>query len=166
MARSVILNQTVRCEHCHFMPRWCICAGHESVELPLQVDVLMHKNEQRRPTSTGKLINRVVSSSRNHSFETESPPTKESIVIPSRYWLRKKQGEESYSTIEALLFLLTELGLTEEEERLRLQFELHVYAGLRSRGIMSIAEDYLASSPLLKSMPELLAQMHERRPVT
>ena len=88
------------------------------------------------------------------------------MSAPSRYWLRKKQGEESYSTIEALLFLLTELGLTEEEERLRLQFELHVYAGLRSRGIMSIAEDYLASSPLLKSMPELLAQMHERRPVT
>mgnify|MGYP003625158029 FL=1 len=204
------------------MPRWCICAGHESIELPLQVDVLMHKREQLRPTSTGKLINRIVPSSRNHLFEAESPPTREDVVLPdpelwifhpngtelpadvspaniqvvlldgtwreasrmsqtvaswgrlvrlpmtapSRYWLRKKQGEESYSTIEALLFLLSALGLTKEAARLRLQFELHVYAGLRSRGIMSIAEEFLASSPLPEAMPDLLAQMHERRPVT
>jgi len=203
------------------MPRWCICAGHEPIELPLQVDVLMHMREQSRPTSTGKLINRIIPSSRNHLFEAESPPLLEDVVFPgrelwilhpngtelptdispskiqvvlldgtwreasrmsqtvatwgrlvrlpmsapSRYWLRKKQGEESYSTIEALLFLLSALGLTKEEERLRLQFELHVYAGLRSRGIMSIAEEFLATSPLTKAMPELLAQMHERRPV-
>lgn len=203
------------------MPRWCICAGHDSIELPLQVDVLMHKREQLRPTSTGKLINRVIPSSRNILFEAESPPERENVILPdrelwifhpngtelpagvlpsniqvvlldgtwreasrmsqsvvnwgrlvrlpmtapSRYWLRKKQGEESYSTIEALLFLLGALGLTKEEKRLRLQFELHVYAGLRSRGIMSIAEEFLATSPLTEAMPELLAQMHERRPL-
>jgi len=222
MARSVILNKTPRCQRCHFMPRWCICAGHESIELPLQVDVLMHQREHLRPTSTGKLINRIIPSSRNHLYESESPPSRGDVVspgrelwilhpngtelpvdvspaniqvvlldgtwreasrmsqtvatwgrlvrlpmtAPSRYWLRKKQGAESYSTIEALLFLLAALGLTKEEERLRLQFELHVYAGLRSRGIMSIAEEFLATSPLTEAMPDLLAQMHERRPVT
>lgn len=204
------------------MPRWCVCAGHESIELPLQVDVLMHQREQLRPTSTGKLINRIIPTSRNVVFEAESPPSRDEVILPgrelwilhpngtelsadvspsniqvvlldgtwreasrmsqtvatwgrlvrlpmsapSRYWLRKKQGEESYSTIEALLFLLSALGLNKEEERLRLQFELHVYAGLRSRGIMSIAEEFLATSPLTEAMPELLAQMHERRPVT
>lgn len=203
------------------MPRWCICAGHESIELPLQVDVLMHKNEQRRPTSTGKLINRVIPTSRNHVFTAESPPFRETVAMPdremwilhpngsdlptdvsppqvqivlldgtwreaarmsqtvttwgrlvrlpmsapSRYWLRKKQGEESYSTMEALLFFLSALGLTKEAAKLRLQFELHVYAGLRSRGIMSIVEEFLATSPLPEAMPELLAQMHARRPV-
>ncbi len=221
MSRSVILNKTHRCERCHFMPRWCICAGHDSIELPLQVDVLMHKREQLRPTSTGKLINRIIPDSRNIVFEAESPPRREDVIspgrelwilhpngtelpadvspssiqvmlldgtwreaarmsqtvttwgrlvklpmkAPSRYWLRKKQGEQSYSTIEALLFLLGALGFAHEQERLRLQFELHVYAGLRSRGIMSIADEFLSTSPLPDAMPELLEQMQEKRPL-
>lgn len=222
MSRSVILNKTPRCPRCSFMPRWCICAGAEMINLPLQVDVLMHKREQLRPTSTGKLVNRVIPSSRNILFEAESPPRRESVALPgrelwilhpngadlptevspsniqvvlldgtwreaarmsqtvttwgrlvrlpmsalSRYWLRKKQGEESYSTIEALLFLLSALGLSKEESRLRLQFELHVYAGLRSRGIMSTAKNFLATSPIRAAFPELLEQLHERRPLT
>ena len=46
------------------------------------------------------------------------------------------------------MFLFSALGLAEEEARLRLQFELHVYAGLRTRGAKALAEKFLATSPL------------------
>ena len=82
----------------------------------------------------------------------------------SRYWLRNQQGEGMYSTIEALLFLFAALGLSQAETHLRLQFELHVYAGLRARGAKAAAADYLASSPLRAAFPELLLQLDVRRP--
>ena len=66
----------------------------------------------------------------------------------SRYWLRTQSGPGRFSTFEALLFLLAALGLPEAHDRLRAQFELHVYAGLRSRGHKEKAADYLASSPV------------------
>lgn len=179
----------------------------------------MHKREQYRPTSTGRLINRIIPSSRGHLFAAEHPPSRDSVVSndrilwilhprgenvvasiapanlqvllldgswreaarmtqtvapwgrlvrlpmkdPSRYWLRKQQGEESYSTIEALLVLLATFELKQEEALLRLQFELHVYAGLRSRGAIKMVEDFLASSPLPAARPALLAQLQQRQ---
>ncbi len=180
----------------------------------------MHKRELYRPTSTGRLINRIIPASRSHPFLAEHPPSRDSVVSddhtlwilhpkgesmptstppanlqvmlldgswreaarmtqtvaswgrlvrlpmkePSRYWLRKQQGEESYSTVEALLVLFKTLGLKREEAQLRLQFELHVYAGLRSRGAIRKAEDFLSSSPLPAARPELLAQLQQRQP--
>jgi DTW domain-containing protein YfiP len=220
MARSVILESTVRCERCRFTPRWCICGGYQAVASPLQVDVLIHRREFWRPTSTGRLINRVMPASRGHVFEREAPPRREAIVAPdrelwilhprgeampsgvapaavqvllldgswreaaamlpvverwgrkvrlpmtgpSRYWLRAQQEGEKYSTIEALMFLLDALGRPEEAAQLRLQFELHVYAGLRTRGAKVLADDFLATSPLPAALPELLRQLHESRP--
>lgn len=82
----------------------------------------------------------------------------------SRYWLRAQAGEGRFSTVEALLFLLASLGLTEVERRLREQFELHVYASLRARGHKEQAARYLASSPAAAAFPELLARLDERRP--
>jgi DTW domain-containing protein YfiP len=221
MARSVVLETTPRCAHCRCTPRWCICAGYAPVTSPLQVDVLIHKREYWRPTSTGRLINRVVPGSRGHVFWQEKPPTRESVVLPdrelwilhprgealaevrtppagvqvllldgswseagsmlsvvgnwgrrvslpmtgpSRYWLRTAPGEGKYATVEALLFLFAALGLTEAEAKLRIQFELHVYAGLRTRGAKAQADEFLATSPLRAAMPELLAQLGERRP--
>ena len=64
----------------------------------------------------------------------------------SRYWLRAQAGTGQFSTMEALLFLLSALGLTAVHDQLRAQFELHVYAGLRSRGHKQKAEEYLATS--------------------
>jgi DTW domain-containing protein YfiP len=84
---------------------------------------------------------------------------------PSRYRLRGQQGTGMYSTVEALLFLLEALGLSEAESRLRLQFELHVYAGLRARGAKAAAEEYLADSPVREAFPELLQQLNQRRPL-
>jgi DTW domain-containing protein YfiP len=86
----------------------------------------------------------------------------------SRYWLRSQQGEGKFSTVEALLFLLTALGRREEHEQLRLQFELHVYAGLRARGLKERADAYLATSPVRAALPELLRKFdtRQRRPET
>ncbi len=83
----------------------------------------------------------------------------------SRYWLRAQQGAGQFSTVEALLFLLAALGLQEAHTQLRLQFELHVYAGLRARGRKSAAADFLVSSPVREAFPELLAQLAEKRPL-
>jgi DTW domain-containing protein YfiP len=220
MARSVVLETTQRCERCRCTPRWCICEGFQAVESPLQVDVLIHKREYWRPTSTGRLINRVVTGSRGHIFWQEKPPAREAVVLPgrelwilhprgeepprdadpakiqallldgswseagsmlevvgkwgrrislpmtgpSRYWLRNAPGAGKYATVEALMFLYSALGLAEAEARLRLQFELHVYAGLRTRGAKALADKFLASSPLREAMPDLLARMDVRRP--
>ena len=190
------------------------------VQTPLQADVLIHKREYWRPTSTGRLINRVVAGSRGHVFWQEKPPARETVVMPdrelwilhprgeelpavadpakiqvllldgswseagsmlgvagswgrrislprtgpSRYWLRNAPGAGKYATVEALMFLYAALGLTDAEATLRLQFELHVYAGLRTRGAKALADEFLAGSPLRQAMPELLARMDERRP--
>jgi len=220
MGRSVILETTPRCERCRCPPRWCICAGFQSVTSPLLVDVLIHKREYWRPTSTGRLINRVVTGSRGHIFWQEKPPARESVVLPgrelwilhprgeelpagadpaqvqvllldgswseagsmlevvgqwgrrvslpvtgpSRYWLRDAPGAGRYATAEALLGLFAAFGFSEAAAQLRLQFELHVYAGLRTRGAKAQAEKFLGTSPLRAAMPELLAKLGERRP--
>lgn len=221
MARSVVLETTARCGRCRCTPRWCICEGLAAlISTPLQADVLIHKREYWRPTSTGRLINRVVAGSRGHIFWQENPPAKESIADPgrelwilhprgekpparsdparvqvllldgswseagsmlervgqwgrrislpmtgpSRYWLRNAPGAGKYATAEALMFLYAALGLAGAEAQLRLQLELHVYAGLRTRGAKALADKFLAGSPLREAMPGLLARMDQRRP--
>jgi len=220
MPRSVILQKTVRCDRCRFTPRWCICAGFQAVTCPLQVDVLIHHREFWRPTSTGRLINRVIPASRHHVFRGDNPPVREGIAAPdrslwilhprgeplptdadpaglqvllldgswreaarmaqitapwgrlirlpatgpSRYQLRQQEQAGNYSTVESLLFLFTALGLEKAAAQLRLQFELHVYAGLRTRGAKTQADEFLATSPIREAFPELLADLGQRRP--
>ena len=197
-----------------------MCAAFQAIECPLEIDVLIHHREFMRPTSTGRLINRVIPASRRHLFRRETPPARETIVLPgktlwilhprgepipaaeppsgvqvllldaswpeaarmtqtvapwgrlmrlpmmgpSRFRLREQQLTGNYSTIEALLFLLAGLGLTKEEAQLRLQFELHVYAGLRARGAKATALEYLATSPVREAFPELLQELDRVRP--
>jgi DTW domain-containing protein len=221
MARSVVLETTRRCECCRCTPRWCICEGlAAAIDTPLQADVLIHKREYWRPTSTGRLVNRVVARSRGHIFWQEKPPARETVALPgrelwilhprgealparadpaqvqvllldgswseagsmlevvgkwgrrislpmtgpSRYSLRNAPGAGKYATAEALIFLYAALGLRDAEAQLRLQFELHVYAGLRTRGAKALADRFLGTSPLREAMPALLARMDERRP--
>lgn len=179
----------------------------------------MHHREFHRPTSTGRLINRVIPDSRQHLFRREAPPTRETIIRPghnlwilhprgeplpvdaspagvqillldgswreaarmtqavsswgrlyrlppaggSRYGLRAQAQEGNYSTVESLQFILMALGLQPAAEQLRLQFELHVYAGLRARGAKAAAAKFLADSPIRAAFPELLRQLDERR---
>lgn len=226
MARSVVLAGTERCGRCLLPTRWCLCEGPPAVAMPVQVDVLMHQREQWRPTSTGKLIERVVAGARIHVCERNRVPVRETVVLPgrevwilhprgegltreraqavdvarlqvllldgswgeaggmmklsegwgrpvslhlegeSRYWLREQASAGQYSTMEALLGLLSTLGMTEAEAALRVHFELHVYASLRARGRKGPAAEYLARSPVRAALPELLEKLHERRPNT
>ena len=81
----------------------------------------------------------------------------------SRYWLRTQAGEGKFCTAEALLFLLAALGLKQAEADLRLQFELHVYAGLCSRGAKALAAEFLADSPVRTELPDLIDQLARHR---
>ena len=82
----------------------------------------------------------------------------------SRFWLRAQQDRGRFSTVEALMFLLQRFGLTAAHEALRVQFELHVYASLRSRGRKATAAEFLADSVIGSALPALLAELHTRRP--
>jgi DTW domain-containing protein len=82
----------------------------------------------------------------------------------SRYALRAQNGDGRFSTFEALLFLLEARGAGELAGRLRAQFELHVYAGLCSRGRKAEAEAYLAESPAREAFPEVIAEFARKRP--
>jgi DTW domain-containing protein YfiP len=82
----------------------------------------------------------------------------------SRYALRAQNGDGRFSTFEALLFLLEARGETQTVERLRRHFELHVYAGLCSRGRKAEAEAYLAESPAREAFPEVIAEFARKRP--
>lgn len=180
----------------------------------------MHWREFDRPTSTGRLINRVVSGSRCHLFRPGGNMARESIARPGReMWILHPRGESlpvgpradhvqvllldgswresvqmaqavttwgrlvrlpaagpsrnalrrqdapgQYATVESLLFLLAALGLSAAELRLRQQFELHVYAGLRTRGAKAQAEAFLATTSLRETQPELMSQLEQRRP--
>lgn len=96
-------------------------------------------------------------------------PLGKTIRLPmsggSRYWLRAQQDEGKFSTIEALLFLLSTLGLHREEQQLRLEFELHVYAGLLARGRPPDARRFLVDSPIRTAFPDLVARLDPWRPI-
>lgn len=221
MARSVVLQKSLRCGRCQLPPRWCICGGLRTVDCSVKVDVLMHHMEVWRPSSTGHLIHRVVADAGLHVYRRERPLEPDTILQPgrtlwilhplgealpattpppanlqvllldgtwrqagdmlraldpwgrkiclpmtgaSRYWLRSQAGDNKCSTVEALLLLLSALGLREAHEQLRVQFELHVYAGLCARGAKVAAAEYLAESPVRAALPEVLAELARRRP--
>ena len=79
---------------------------------------------------------------------------------PSRYWLRDQPAPERLSTAEAVMGVLQGVGEHEAERRLRLHFELFVYATLLARGRREMAERYLGESPLLSAAPAALADLH------
>ena len=220
MSRSVVERGAVRCGECQLPTRWCICAGFRAVECPIPVDVLMHRREYRRPTSTGRLIQRVLPGSRVHVHGGGAPLSREVMLRPnrtlwilhpggellpkgvepgslqvllldgswseaarmrrivepwgrlirlpadlppSRYGLRQQPAAGMYSTVEALGILLESLGRGDVARLLRVQFELHVYAGLRARGAIQEAADFLADSLLPETMPDCLRALVERR---
>lgn len=80
-----------------------------------------------------------------------------------RYRLRSQHAEGRSSTAGALLRLVEALGLDDMAAALRVQLDLHIYAGLRSRGALREAEELLATSPLPDALPEVLRALKERR---
>jgi DTW domain-containing protein YfiP len=203
-----------------------------TVETRLMVQVLIHRLEQCRPSSTGNLVGRAVAGTVCHVFQrgnryfpetgypadapdddrelwvlhpsgdplpptatadstAQRPPTvllldgswrqagemlatmhgrgrcvrlaDAATSEPSRYWLRNQARPDQLCTAEALMAVLTAVGEPEAARRLRLHFELHVYATLRVRGHRELAERYLGHSPLLTEAPDALDRLHARR---
>ena len=233
MGRSVVLAGAARCPRCSLPPRWCTCDMLPPVETAISVQVLIHRLEQCRPSSTGKLIGRAVANAACHVYQrgnrffaaTGYPadtlePSRELWVLhpsgdplpepaapggsvpqprpavllldgswrqagemlasvhgrgrcvrlpaaatiePSRYWLRDQAKPEQLCTAEALMGVLKAAGEPEAAQKLRLHFELHVYATLRVRGHRELAERYLGHSPLLTEAPDALERLHARR---
>jgi DTW domain-containing protein len=92
--RSVVLKTSRRCPRCHYAPRWCICPAHREIACPLEIDVLMHHREQHRPSSTGRLIERLIPGSRHHLWRRERHLTTDEIRVPGReLWVLHPQGE-------------------------------------------------------------------------
>ncbi len=232
MGRSVVRAGAARCPRCSLPPRWCVCDAWPPVETQLSVHVLIHRHEQHRPSSTGKMIARAVGGAVSHTFQRETrhdaatgvnaasldpdrdvwilhpsgapmPAAGESadamrrsdtqILLldgswrqagemlraaeglgrcvrlpdptpaPSRYWLRDQPEPTHVSTAETLMAVMEVLGEADAAERLRLHFELHVYATLLARGRREMAERYLGHSPLLADAPDVLDRLHHRR---
>jgi DTW domain-containing protein len=92
--RSVVLKASRRCPQCHLAPRWCICSAHRPIACPLAIDVLLHHREQHRPSSTGRLINRVIPASRQHVWRRERKLNANDIRVAGReLWILHPQGE-------------------------------------------------------------------------
>jgi DTW domain-containing protein YfiP len=72
MGRSVVLAGSARCPECSLPPRWCVCDAIPPVETPIRVHVLIHRGEQRKPSSTGRLVARAVASARCHGYQRET----------------------------------------------------------------------------------------------
>jgi DTW domain-containing protein YfiP len=81
---------------------------------------------------------------------------------PSRFWLRDQAGPGQLSTAEAVMGVFALFHEDTAVHRLRLHFELHVYATLLARGKREMAERYLGNSPLLTEAPDALDRLHAR----
>ncbi|MFM8498353.1 MAG: tRNA-uridine aminocarboxypropyltransferase, partial [Planctomycetia bacterium] len=69
MGRSVVLAGAARCPRCSLPPRWCTCDMLPPVATRLTVQVLIHRLEQCRPSSTGKLVIRAVAGAACHVYQ-------------------------------------------------------------------------------------------------
>lgn len=82
----------------------------------------------------------------------------------SRFGLRTQTEAGRFSTLEALAAVLASFGLHAAHEVLVRQFELHVYASLRSRGRKEEAAAYLADSRVLAPLAPFIAGLEVPRP--
>jgi DTW domain-containing protein YfiP len=74
-------------------PRWCICGAHAAIHSPLQLDLLTHKRELFRPSSTGNLITRLFATARRHVWYPEQPLAREQVAVPEReVWVLHPNG--------------------------------------------------------------------------
>jgi DTW domain-containing protein YfiP len=99
MGRSVVLAGAARCPRCSQPPRWCVCDAFPPVQTRLAVHVLIHGQEQRKPSSTGNLIARAVSGAACHVYRKVSRLVPASglradAVEPDReLWMLHPSGE-------------------------------------------------------------------------
>lgn len=94
MARSVVNRPVARCEQCRLSARWCICESLEHLVSPVRVDVLMHRNEWHKPTSTGRLLHRLVQDSRCLLAGPDLAPAALCPDPGRELWLLHPSGED------------------------------------------------------------------------
>lgn len=100
--RSVVLKGAERCASCQLLLRWCICAARREVVCPLQIDLLTHRREQLRPSSTGNLIHRTVTGSRQHLWAPDAPVREADVVLPGReLWILHPSGRAAPTAVDA-----------------------------------------------------------------
>lgn len=93
-SRSVVTAGAPRCARCRHSLRWCICAAERAIPCPLAVDVLFHHREWHKPTSTGRLIVRLVSGARSHVLTSDGPPDPAAVRRPGHeLWVLHPLGE-------------------------------------------------------------------------
>ena len=91
--RSVVLNATARCPRCSLTPRWCVCAAHADIHVPLELALLTHKREVHRPSSTGNLIARLFPAAQRHVWHPEQPLEPSHVVNGRRdVWVLHPNG--------------------------------------------------------------------------
>ena len=99
--RSVINRPTARCNTCLLPLRWCLCFAHQTIDTPLQVDLLTHPRELSRPTSTGNLIHRLFARSRQHLWTAPKLPGPEIVSAPGReLWILHPNGTPPPSAVD------------------------------------------------------------------
>lgn len=92
--RSVVLKPTARCPRCLLPLRWCVCAAHEDIHCPLQLDLLLHQRELGRPSSTGRLITRLFAGARQHVWQPDAPlPATLTHDAQRELWILHPSGE-------------------------------------------------------------------------
>ncbi|MFM8892690.1 MAG: DTW domain-containing protein [Planctomycetia bacterium] len=69
MGRSVVRAGATRCPGCRLPPRWCVCGHIPPVATNLRVHVLIHRHEHDKPSSTGRLVTRVVAAAVCHVYQ-------------------------------------------------------------------------------------------------
>lgn len=69
MGRSVVRAGAARCPRCRLPPRWCVCDLLPPVTTRLAVHVLIHRHEQHKPSSTGRLVVRTVNGAACHVYQ-------------------------------------------------------------------------------------------------
>jgi DTW domain-containing protein len=116
MPRSVVRAGAARCPYCSLPPRWCVCAAIQPVRCDMPVHVLIHRQEQAKPSSTGKLIARVVEGATCHVYQrrtrflTPFSLSPHALAADRELWILHPQGETLSSCAAGLATgLATEL---------------------------------------------------------
>jgi len=105
MPRSVVLAGAARCPRCCLQPRWCVCDALAPVVTGIQVHVLIHRQEQHKPSSTGRLIARTVKGAICHLYQREnrffaSASLSSADLLPDREtWILHPHGEPAPAAV-------------------------------------------------------------------
>ena len=99
MGRSVVRAGAARCPGCRLPPRWCVCGQIPPVATSLPVHVLIHRHEHGKPSSTGRLVARVVTGAACHVYQRATrflPASGFSVERPAiagELWILHPSGE-------------------------------------------------------------------------